>query len=368
MRKFLVFVAGAVLLFLLYMTVTTSVIVLTFTPAHLKKWLHDGNVYSTVIDSLTKQGQTAVAQTTDGNSNDNGEQVKAAIKQSVTPGFLQASTEQLIDGTTPWLEGKTAQPTFAIDVSGVKQTFIQDLTNQARSRYAALPVCVRGQIPDTSDIFNINCRVAGVSIEPQIQQAIQDFNANQDFLPNATITPDTLNTGDKGQQQPVFDKLHNVPTYYKWAHIAPFILGGLAVLSALVIVFASTEKRKGARRVMIALGTTGIILLITVASSTYGVRKAQDHIAKVASSDSVVQNTTVQVIKLVQHDANTNIIIFAAIFLVLAGGLLAYLLMTRPKRPKAPEADSKPGSTEKIKSEPETPKQTKPPRLVQISA
>src|SRR5262245_56336541 len=103
MRKFLVFVAGAVLLFLLFATITTSVVVLTFTPNHLKQWLKTGNVYSTVIDSLTKQGQTAVIKTSDSGSDGGGEKVKIAVKKSVTPVFLQTTTEQLIDGVTPWL-------------------------------------------------------------------------------------------------------------------------------------------------------------------------------------------------------------------------------------------------------------------------
>lgn len=367
MRKFAVFLAGTLLLFLLYTTVTASVTVLTFTPGHLKKWLHDGNVYNTIIDSLTKQGQTAVAATAaDDTANNNGEEVKAAIKQAVTPAFLQQSTEQFIDGTTPWLEGKTTQPTFNIDVSSVKQTFIQQLADQARAKYAALPVCARGQTPDTSDIFNVSCQVPGVSIEPQIQQAIQDFNANKDFLPNATINPTNLESNDSGQQKPVFEQLHNVPTYYKWAHILPYILGTLAIISALVIIFASSERRTGVRRVMIALASTGIILLLTVMVSTYGVNKAQDHIAKSAGPDTVVQNSAVQVIKLVQHDINRNIIIFAAVFLVLAAGLLVYLLFTRPKAPHTPDSPTPP--KEKTASVPKTGKPVRPPTLVQIAS
>jgi hypothetical protein len=284
----------------------------------------------------------------------------------VTPAFLQQSTEQFIDGTTPWLEGKTAQPSFHIDISGVKQTFIQELANQARTRYAALPPCAPGQIPDTSDVFSVSCQVQGASIEPQIQQAIQEFNANEDFLPNAAITPDNLKSGDSGHQQtPVFDQLHDVPKYYKWAHIAPFILGILALISALVIIFASTERRSGTKRVAIALVSTGIVLLITVALSTYGVRKAQDHIAKVSSDDSVVQNSALQVIKLIQHDLNNNIVIFALVFLVLAAGLLAYLFLTRPKTPKTPDAPSKPAEKPKSAVKPEKP--AKPPVLVQFA-
>src|SRR5262245_21264433 len=125
MRKFLVFVASSVLLFLLFMTVVSSVLVLTFTPAHIKQWLKNGNVYSVIIDNLTKQGRTSVAETSaDGSTQDNSTDLKAAIKKTVTPQFLQTSTEQLIDGVTPWLQGKTAQPAFAIDVRTVKQNFI----------------------------------------------------------------------------------------------------------------------------------------------------------------------------------------------------------------------------------------------------
>src|SRR4051794_17663335 len=120
MRKFMVFMASSVLLFLLFATATTSIVVLTVTPNHLKQWLKSSNVYETVVDTLIKQGQTAVDKSTESGSDSSSVYVQTAIKKAATPEFLQTSTEQLIDGTTPWLEGKSPQPTFAIDVSAVK--------------------------------------------------------------------------------------------------------------------------------------------------------------------------------------------------------------------------------------------------------
>jgi len=367
MRKFLVFIAGSCLLFFLFVLTTSAVAVITLTPAHLKTWLRQGNVYDTVLETLTKQGQNAVSNS--GGSDTSQPEVQAALKQAVTPEVLQTSTEKLIDGVTPWLDSKVVTPTFAIDVSSVKQSFLQSLADQARTKYASLPVCAKGQIPDTSDIFNINCQVPGVSVEPQIQQAIQDFNNKQDFLANPVITADTLKVNDNGTKEPVFQKLNNVPKYYKWARIAPFIFGVLVLGSILIVIFASSERRNGIRRVTIALATAGIFLLAGVWLASFGINQVQNRLIRSASNDSVVQSTLIAVIKSIQNELNRNTMIFAGVFLVLAGGMLIYLLVTKPKSPKPPEGTDHSMPIEEKPVEPSTsePKRApKPPTLVQV--
>src|SRR3989344_1871912 len=136
LRRFLVFLAASGLTLLLILTATIAILDLTFTPGNVKKWLKGSAVYSTVTDNILKQSQDALAKSTDGSQSPlNQPEIQAAVKDAFSPAFLQTSTENFIDGLTPWLNGKTAKPTFSIDVSSAKTKFIESLANYARNRY-----------------------------------------------------------------------------------------------------------------------------------------------------------------------------------------------------------------------------------------
>jgi hypothetical protein len=365
LRKVAVFIAQSVLTFLLFTTATTAVLVLTLTPAHLKSWLRGSNVYSTIVDDVLKQSKDTLAKNTGDENATNLPAVQDAAKKAFSPEFLQNATEQFIDGVTPWLDGKVDQPSFQIDVGGAKTAFINGVADHARSRYDSLPICAKGQIPDASDILSISCRISGVSIEPQIQEAVSELSSGKDFLPNQTITAANLTTGEGADKKPLFDQLQDVPEAYRWAHIAPFILGTLALGSAAIVVFASSERRKGIRRLVTSLGFVGIILLASLWLLAWGTDKASDELAKTASTNDGLQHTGLALIKEVEHTLSGNVMIFGITFLAIAAGLIIYLLLTGSKTPKPKDKEpSEPGSKTKTEGS-KTAEPTPKPKLIQ---
>ena len=142
MRKFAVFIAATFLSLLLFMTITATATVVVITPAHIKTWLHDSNFYDTFVDNLLSQSKTLNKDS--GNSSDNpldDPGVQAAAKKALTPAVLQSTAEQIIDGITPWLEGKVSKPTFSVDLSSIKASLADNIGAYARTRYASLPLC-----------------------------------------------------------------------------------------------------------------------------------------------------------------------------------------------------------------------------------
>ena len=363
-RKFLVFVAASSLTFLLYTTAFNTAAIVAFTPAHLKTWLRQSHVYDTIVDNILSQSKGSLAKSSGGDQSVADQPaVKEAAKKAFNPQFLQNTSEQFIDGVTPWLEGKSPQPTFAIDIAGAKKAFAQNIADYARTRYAGLPVCPKGQVPNTSDILSVDCRVPGIAIDAQIQQTTNDLTNSKDFLPDATFTASNLTTGQGTDKKPLFDQLKNVPKGYSWAHRTPYILGGLALLAIGVIVLASTERRKGVRRVATSLTIAGGGLLISLWLVGFGERKLETHIIQTPSASSGLQSTGLALLKEVQHSLSSTLVVFITVFLAVAVSLAIYLFITRSKEPKERADESTKDSDSSTK--PKTPPEKPPAKLVQ---
>jgi hypothetical protein len=370
-KKFLVFLAAASLTFLLFATAFTTTMMLTFTPAHIKGWLRGSNVYNTIVDDILNQSKDTLAQNTGGDQNVTAQPaIQEAVKKAFSPEFLQNTTEGIIDGVTPWLEGKTAQPTFSIDVGTAKTAFAQNIASYARSRYASLPVCAKGQVPDTSDILAVSCQVPGVSIEPELQKAVTNIAGSKDFLPDQTLSASNLTTGSGTDKKPLFEKLKQVPKVYRWSHIAPYVLGVLALLAMAIVIFLSAARRRGVRRVLVSLVWAGAVLCGVLWLVSFGSQKAQVQIAKSATKNQGLSNTAITLLKEIQHSLGGTVLAFATVYLAVAAGLLLYLIITRDKAhgtgKKPDREDDKPTGTTNEPKEPTKP--TPPastPKLVQ---
>jgi len=337
-RRLLVWMATSVFTFLLLLTVLATAIAIIITPTHIKGWLKDSGAYSGFVDAALKSlpHDTSKAVEDDLLAQPG---VQAAAKKAFTPELLQSSTENFIDGTFVWVEGKSPKPTFNIDLSGAKQAFATGIGDYALQRYNSLPLCTTGQVPATSDILSVECRVAGVDITPAINQKVQEITANKDLLDKPVITPDTLeaNGGQPGQQ-PFYQNFSQLPRAYRWSRVAPYILGVLAILAAVVIIIASTSKRRALRRIAMPLIWVSILLFGSMWLVNYGLNKIDE--AKITNENAVAslaQTTAVSIAHNVGKHLNTVYLWFAIGFLLLGGGILIALYFTRDKTPKAPQ-------------------------------
>ncbi len=337
-RKFLVFLASSGFALFLFLTVATGSLVLTLTPNNVKSWLKGSQVYDTIVEDLLKQSQTLYQ----GGQGDNPLKdpgLQAAAKQTFTPAFLQSTAEQVIDGTMPWLEGKVAKPTFAIDVAGVKAAFADNIGAYATKRLASLPVCGPGESPaadgNSDDVLTMTCRPAGYSAEAEIQKTVNELKTNPEFLADTTITADTLQGGENAtDKRPLYEQFNEVPKIYQLARLVPLVLGAIALIDGLIIIFLSTERRRGMRRVAITLGFTVVVLLGQVWLVNFGIAKAQERLSSPSSVTGGLQTTGVAVLKEVQQDLTHFILLFSVGFLAVAALLVLYLVLTRTKTTK----------------------------------
>jgi len=142
--------AGLVLLsvllpVLLYATASTAAVDTAFgNPEKIKDSFRDSNIYSKLVDVLVNQLNSSEDKQGQDMQIDKAA-LKSIAENALPPEFLQSSFENVIDGTFHWIEGKTDQPDFRIDLTDAKNRLADGLINYATQRTATLPACTPAQ-------------------------------------------------------------------------------------------------------------------------------------------------------------------------------------------------------------------------------
>jgi hypothetical protein len=361
-RTFLVFL-GAVLPFLLFATAFNfGVLQVVGSPTPVKKILSDSGIYSSVVSSALDQAKTSSNGSTEVSLIDPA--IKKAAEESFSPQVVQHSSEQAIDGIFDWLNGKSAQPDFNIDLTSVKSGFAEKVGQAAQAKAATLPKCTSA--PTTTDPFGITCLPPGITPAQVGEQAKNDVLNGQGFLEHPNITANSIKNDTTGQS--VFDssKLKDAPKRYQLFKKTPYILLCLVVLTILAIVFLSTSRRKGLRHVAVAFAFVGLFML----AFAWGLNRvvSQNVIPQINLDNKVLQSNVRILASDVVHSVDQNYWIFGIAYASV--GIVVLLLTILKGRgenkkahaaTKAPSAESKPAPKPQPRPAPQKPKS--PPRI-----
>lgn len=366
-RKLGLFLAASVLVLLLFMTVFTTAAVVVFKPSNLKQWLNKSEVYDTIVHAVLEENRKLQQGTGDESIPINDPKIQAIAEQAFSPQFLQDSAEKVIDGVDAWLAGDSEIPEFAVNIGQAKKAFAQGIGDYAISRYEALPACKPGQEPKSMEIFEINCRPAGYNPKPAIEKAVYDLQNNKDFLPDETLTFNSLDKNNELKQN-----IDAVPRWYQRGRWAPLILGIITIVAILGVIFLSPSRRQGLKRVMGSLYLVVGFLLFYLWFSSYVLTRATRELLSRPEDSQSMQQVGVNILKQMQVSAGRAVLPFIIGFALIAIGISIYLFLTRDKSPKA-KGDSADDNTtpledtakeqESLPSKP--PSKPKSPKLVQ---
>ncbi len=231
---------------------------------YLKRALQDSKVYETLTDDALRQYQYTDSPEDSNELPMDREEIHQAAKEAFNPRLLQSSAETMIDGTYAWLEGKTAHPDFRVDLGGAKADFAQRIGSYARQRLASLPDCGRGQLPDTTDPFQINCRPVGFSFEPEIRRLTEGLASSPDYLADPVITANTLTVKNGEETIPVFERANNLPEAFRALRIMPSVFGLLATVAAGIIIGLGRPWISGVKQIARIFLAAGVITLISL--------------------------------------------------------------------------------------------------------
>jgi hypothetical protein len=377
-RRSLVYLLSLVLfLSLLWSAYLTSGNIAFRHPDKVKVWLKESNLYGHFVADVIAQGQKSAGDQEPGTVSLSDSAVQQAAQTSFTSDSIQKNVESFLDANYAWLEGKTDKPSFAIDLTQAKQTFAEQVAQYTKTRLATLPVCTAAQLQQIQasgdlDPLSISCRPAYLTPDASAAQVKSQIENSQDFLSNPVVTADNFSQSQGVKtSQPYYKKLSFAPTVYKVGAYVPFVAGLLAVLSAIGVVFLSSRKRTGLRKVGLLVLFAGVILVAGKFLADYAFDQAKKSIVNAQTVGQLQQALTdflrraeSQLVKVDEY--------FGVAFLLIGAAIMIYLYVSLKSASETPAPSQLPAEelneSETPTEEPEAPKNKpspKPPRLIQ---
>lgn len=283
-----ILLAGLLPVLLFTLAIDAGIIRSAGSSAPIKKILADSKIYDSIVPSLLDQAKTTGGDQGGGVSLTNPS-VKKIAENTFTPQFLQANTEKVLDSIYVWLDGKSSIPDFRIDLSSLKTTFANEAAKEAEAKAATLPACPPGLSgnSDSFEVFSATCLPKGLTPTSVATNVRSGISSGQGFLENPVITADTIK-GTNSNQSVFADQLKNVPKTYQNVKKTLAILAILSLLTTAAIVFLSSSRAKGLRRVGVILLIIGIFMLVFAWGLNYGVN--QKALPKLSLDNKVLQD------------------------------------------------------------------------------
>jgi hypothetical protein len=266
LRKFFYFLAGLVAFVTLVQLPFAFAISSVFSnPDNIDTALKEGGVYENVMPLVLED---VAKKNTDQNTKqiiaDQG--FKDAINSSVKADDIQAASQSAIGGIFAWLQGKTEQPEFTIDLSKPAAEATEKLAAYAEQRAASLPTCTLQQLQTVNfqdDVLSIPCLPPGISAAQVGQQFANQSKQEIDLLQNPVIdSKKIIKENDAAQLRD-----SQVPDAYQALHNSKWFTLVLAIILVSLLIFARRNRWAGVRLVGILLlaaaGLLGIVLLMS---------------------------------------------------------------------------------------------------------
>ncbi len=189
-------------------------------------------------------------------------EIKEAFLEALSPARLQKLTEASIDTFYSSLASPSGNPQISLDVSEVKQSFADSLAQRVTTRLNTLPVCK--SVTGSTDPFEITCRPPGLDIQTESEAIKKNVLSNQDFLPQATVSVDTLQNGDLTKTSQPTQSFQSIKNGYRWLMRLPWIAGILSIVLATLLVLIAPQRLKGAKAVFYILLIFGLLSAIGI--------------------------------------------------------------------------------------------------------
>ena len=252
-------------------------------PANIDTALKEGGVYDNfvplVLEDISKK---STDEETKKLVSDQG--FKDAITSSVESEDIQAAGQSVITGLYAWLEGKTNQPEFKIDLSQPAARATDKLAAYAEERAAGLPTCTIAQLQTVDfekDLLSIPCLPPGVSASQVGQQFADQAKQDIELLRNPVIdSKELVKEADTAQLES-----SQAPELYQNLHNSKWMTAVLAAILVTLLIFARRNRLAGLRLVgILLLVCTGLIGLMLLLSAGSGQVTADTKIAEVAGN------------------------------------------------------------------------------------
>ena len=260
-------------------------------PESVESSLKKSGVYSKLA-SYAVDRAAASTSTTSGSVSLDNPKVKALANSVFSQQLVQQNAETFINSNYKWLDGTTTTPQFTLDFNAAKTDFATKVGQTVLDYLTGLPVCTNQQLVQLKsapslDPLAIPCRPSTVQPRAEANRvAAQILTSN--FLSQPTLTAETLKLNDQTTpSRPYYVQLAQAPKLYRLTQALPLILGIVAVLLSLAVIFIAPIRRRGVRRVGLTFVTVGAILVATKFISDNLFNRLQENVFKTSDITDV---------------------------------------------------------------------------------
>ena len=182
--------------------------------------------------------------------------VRQIISNGLPPQVLEDSTDKVINGVYDWLEGKTPEPKFKVDLTKNRDFISENISLYAFNRLTKQPLCAVN--PPQVNPFTATCLPANFSLDQERASFRQAIN---EVFPKTVFTANDLPKLSNGKS--IVTTYPNAPTYYKWLKLSPIFIVLVVGLLSLAIARLCRTRRLGFRLLGSVTLSTGVALMIT---------------------------------------------------------------------------------------------------------
>lgn len=283
----------------------------TSSPERMKSTIKDSGVYEKAPEIIYAE-ITANPENKNSSINLSDPAIKSAALEAFNPEFLQANTESFIAGGYNWLEGKSENLNFEINLEPAKKDFVNNVVDTQAKLIAELPECTVEQLQKLQssavDIFSLECLPPGINIKQEAENAKKEILNDKNFIAQTKFGSNDIKD-DKGV--PLTESLPNMQTQFAAIKLLPIMFSVLALGFFTAIYFVSRPAKKA----LPLLGKIFIVAGIFVLIAPFAIGLFTQAIIEAEPTKTVASQLVEPVIKQFNKATAYIYYIFAAIFI-----------------------------------------------------
>jgi len=292
--------------------------------------------------------------------------VRQIANEAFSPSYIKQNAETVVDGVYNWLDGKTSQPEFQIDLQQAKVRLADGLASYASERASSLPTCSLAESRNLAaagnvDVFSANCLPIGIS-PAQVASELRSEVINSDqFLDDTKIDSKDLKIDREGKALS-FTELPELKKIQSGYQLSAWLVYLFAITSAVSfggIVFLSSTKRRGLERA----GAITFISGVAVGTIWFMIDRSaswlNDRSISLAVDSGVAQDVAANILKAISNDIGGLLLWYTAGYISV--GVLGLLIAKFYRRAKT-EKKSEPLDTKPIGDDSSNLSKKEPPK------
>jgi hypothetical protein len=327
-RKILIIISNTLFKLVLFMTIGIVAAVLLYTDrAYIPSVLERNDFYSRLIPSLLETNKDQPL-TKDGGITLEDERVQQIITGAFSAEDIEKYTNIIIGSVYDWLEQESSQINFIVDLTEHKQRIANGLSLFAVNRIQELPLCT--EIPTNIDPFSITCQ------PPFIDYATEQIKLEEQLLNEPRFLSDTIITEETifgvSEEKNLEEAYSYAPTIYSLLRYIPLYIGFVLLVLALIVIFASSTRKIGMRKIGRGLIGAGVSLVFFTAIFSFVLPNLTGSIPILQSTGVGIDNLMNKVAVDLSRDYSWMIIKISAPLILVGAVIVFYAQKGRYKK------------------------------------